>query len=96
MNAIEYGLVAALIAVAAITAMEGLTSSSNKSFEIPASKIINLQNGCLAVETENIDYETGKPTGKGILITCSAGYALKAEDDGLKIRITPPAKLETE
>ena len=32
-TAIEYGLIAALIAVAAITAMQGLGSSLNETFE---------------------------------------------------------------
>lgn len=38
-TAIEYGLIAALIAVAAITAMQGLGTNLTKTFDITSTKM---------------------------------------------------------
>jgi pilus assembly protein Flp/PilA len=38
-TAIEYGLIAALIAVAAITAMQGLGTNLTKTFDVTSEKI---------------------------------------------------------
>ena len=46
-TAIEYGLIAALVAVAAMTAMGGLGNSLNSTFTLVSSNMVRAQDGSL-------------------------------------------------
>lgn len=86
-TAIEYGLIAALIAVAAISAFQA--DKITEAATLPQEQTIILPEGC---EGRTITHRDGRLDLESMAIRCKNGSILTLADGDTTIRVTPPKK----